>query len=478
MKFSYKLSCAIAMLLAVSLSVGGYLLVRQNFNDAINNVARQNTGRHLMEKYSLESELLSLSSKDMQADNNQIIRYGTLLSEYMGDQDRWLAVFGENKEIIYSNFPEEIIGTDQSKVLDETGSTYYFHRSGSHTVMLIASKVEGGATPLWLMSGYSMTQLFIDRDNQMNNFWRMEASVLFGSAVIIIFLSSRITRPMRRLNILSRKIAMGAYNVRTDYTGSDEIGQLGRNFDKMAVAVEQKVDALNHSLQQRDDFVGAFTHEIKTPMTTIIGYSDLLRSGEYAPEVRQKAANYIYSEAKRLESLSQKLLTLMGLTDEKATFAPHQLNSIFKQAGRSSLSAMNGVIPEFKPAGNTFVICDRDLTVDILRNLMLNASRAEPKDGKVRVHWEKQNERISIMVTDTGNGIPEAELKRILEPFYMVDKSRSREVGGSGLGLSICEKIARLHSSELEIKSVIGEGTTVSFSLELYNGEDNENEET
>ncbi|NLW77888.1 MAG: HAMP domain-containing histidine kinase [Ruminococcaceae bacterium] len=465
MRFSIKLALAITVLLAVSLSVGGYLLVRQNFQDSLQNVVRQNLNQHIMEKYTLEAELLDLTSTGIAPDDNQLRRYGQHLTEYMGGGGRWTAFYAGDLSEIYSNFDGRVSQEDRLAAT-ESGTDNYLIRpvEGGH-VMLLASNVETMGRQLWLLNGYDMDAVFGERDRQMANFLRMAAIVLAGSAVVIVLLASRLTRPIRRLNLVSRKIASGAYAVRTGFTGGDEVGQLGRNFDKMAGAVEQKVEALNASVHQRDDFVAAFTHEIKTPMTSIIGYSDILRSTEYEPAVRQKAANYIFHESKRLESLSQKLLMLMGLSQEQPVMKPVQLNTLFAVAGRSVVPLMEGTRLDFTPAGAVHVLADMDLAADLLRNLMLNAAKAEPEDEAVHISWQLEWERVRILVRDTGRGIPPEELERIIEPFYMVDKSRARASGGSGLGLALSERIAVLHGGHLQFESQVGVGTTVSFTL-------------
>src|SRR5699024_676139 len=108
--------------------------------------------------------------------------------------------------------------------------------------------------------------------------------VLLCAAVVVVLLSRRMTRPLALLNRASGEIAAGAYDRRTAVPGDDEIAQLSRSFDHMAAAVEDKVAQLELSVRQRDDFMGAFTHELKTPMTSIIGYADMLRSMHCDPD--------------------------------------------------------------------------------------------------------------------------------------------------------------------------------------------------
>ncbi len=470
MKFAYKLSMAITILLAISLSIGGYLFVRQNFLDSLEVAVEHNTNQHVLEKYSLETELFDIDATNAEYRDKNLKRYGAMMAEYLGNVPRWIGLFDESKNEIYSNFNESLPLEERVIVLQE--EKYYIRHVGKESLMLIASQLESKSGTIWLLNGYAITSIFEERERQMQTYFRMELLILAGAMIVVAILSTRLTRPIRKLNLVSRKIAAGAYDVRTKVKTEDEIGELGRNFDKMAVAVEQKVEALNESVQQRDDFVGAFTHEIKTPMTSIIGYSDILRSAEHEPEVRQKAANYIYYEAKRLESLSQKLLLLMGLSEQELHKQHVQLNTLFAMVGRSVLMLLDGIKLDFTPAGDLFIVAEIDLVCDLLRNLVLNAAKANPADKMVHIGWHMENGKVCVWVRDKGCGMQASELERIKEPFYMVDKSRARAEGGSGLGLALCEKIANLHGTTLHFESEVGKGTSVSILLERWEGAD------
>ncbi len=255
----------------------------------------------------------------------------------------------------------------------------------------------------------------------------------------------------------------GAYSQRTAIHGSDEIASLSRSFDEMAQAVEGTVQTLQQNARQKDDFVAAFTHELKTPMTSILGFADILRSGEVSPATRRTAADYIYHESKRLEALSGNLLALMGLEQQ-----PPQLEAV--PLGRV-LQSLRRALPQGSPVptlprSDAVVLAQPELLCDMLYNLIQNARKATPADGKVEVLLDETPTRLTIRVQDTGCGIPPQELARITEPFYMVDKSRAREQGGSGMGLALCARIAALHGTTLQFASVPSQGTTVSFCLQ------------
>ena len=294
------------------------------------------------------------------------------------------------------------------------------------------------------------------------------AEVVAGAAVVVWLVSRRLTHPLTVLTAASARIAAGDYALRTRMHTGDELEILSQGFDQMAGAVQDKVEALELSVQQRDDFVGAFTHELKTPMTGIIGYADLLRSMQPDPEEQREAAGAIFHEAQRLEALSGKLLQLMGLGEHAPQLVPVQLDSVFAEARRAVAPALNGCILTMQSNGLT-VQGDADLLCDLVINLVTNAAKASTPGSAIAVCAEQADGSIRLTVQDHGQGIPADKLARVVEPFYMVDKSRSRRQGGSGLGLALCSRIAQAHGGTLAMESELGKGTTVTVTLPAPN---------
>ena len=224
-------------------------------------------------------------------------------------------------------------------------------------------------------------------------------------------------------------------------TSSTEITELSQSFNTMADYVEDYIEQLKLATQNRDNFIADFTHELKTPLTSVIGYADMLRSYEMEPEQRRECADLIYKEGSRLEALSLNLLNLIVL---KKYGVKLKLN-----VEKAEVNA------------------EPSLLKTLLYNLIDNACKASESGKPVTLTGYVDSDRYRFCVTDSGCGIAEDDLAKITEPFYMVDKSRSRSMGGAGLGLSICNEIAKLHGSTLEIVSEVGKGTDISFTVSL-----------
>ncbi len=284
--------------------------------------------------------------------------------------------------------------------------------------------------------------------------------MLAVTAVTVFALSGilkRILLPLQELNETTKHMAEGSYDRRFHVLRQDEIGQLGESFNKMAEAVEVRTHSLEESEKKKTLFMGNLTHELKTPMTAITGYAQTLLAAKLSEEQQQEALMYIYEECTRLERLSKKMMKLLELEmDDGLAFAEIPVESVFAAAERSC-----GVILREKQIslkvvqhGEIFPM-DADLMTDVLVNLIDNAAKASRPGGEIIL---KAYENF-IEVQDFGCGIPEEEQGKILEPFYMIDKSRSRKNGGSGLGLALTAMIVRRHGALLEIKSEPGKGT-------------------
>ncbi|MCI9414097.1 MAG: HAMP domain-containing histidine kinase [Clostridiales bacterium] len=473
MKFSLKLVLCTTVVISVLFSAGGTIMVRQNFNHSLETAASQNNTQHSLERYAMESSMLNTIMNGEMLTNEKLAEYGKRLTGYMGEPGKQLCIYTEDCRTVFSNLRFTLSRKEAEHILSE-GETYRYRREGDTVLMLFSSRLDVANHPAYLLSAYDVTSLFTERDRQLQEYLLLDALILVASVAAVALLSLLLTAPIKKLNLASRKIAAGAYHERTDIHTSDEIGELSLSFNQMAQAVEEKIDELGQSLQQRDNFIAGFSHEIKTPMTAIIGYADLLRSAQCSKEVQLKAANYIFREGKRLEQLSRKLMDLMALTDREVELVPLEADGFFRRLRDTLSPLLGGVTLTLRGGPGTFY-GDPDLLQCLLKNLVENAVRSRPINDEVVLFWEFSNDRpsdnsrgrMAVQVSDTGRGIPPDELPHITEPFYMVDKSRTRDGGGAGIGLSLCRQIARLHGAELRFESLPDRGTTVSFELAM-----------
>ena len=286
--------------------------------------------------------------------------------------------------------------------------------------------------------------------------------MLFISGFLVYIISTLLTRPLEKLNTVTDNFSQGNFTARSDIHSGDEIGLLSDKFNHMAAAVEDHIDELNDMVHRRDQFVADFTHEIKTPMTTIIGYADTIRSVDLPREDEVKAASYIFSEGRRLEQMSSHLFDLIYLKDGEIPKQPVNTQALGK-------SVVDIILPAIEAAGLKLVYAtisgDSSLLKTVFINILDNARKASSEGGEISFTGIK-TDTYQFIVEDHGIGISEEDISRICDEFYMVDKSRSRSEGGAGLGMSLVSAILNEHNADLKIESKLGEGTkmTVTFN--------------
>lgn len=212
--------------------------------------------------------------------------------------------------------------------------------------------------------------------------------------------------------------------------------------------------------------MGYFAHELKTPMTSIIGYADLLRSHELHENERREAANYVFTEGRRLELLSLKLLDLIVLKKRDLKLVPTSVQHLVTEVVRllKPVVVKLGITVRYQ-CNDGICMLEPDLVKSLLINLADNARKALDEGGQIYIESKILSDGCVIRVADNGKGIPESELARITDAFYRVDKSRSRAQGGVGLGLSLCSEIVALHNGTMSFESAIGKGTVVTVEL-------------
>lgn len=474
MKFWKKLVLFMIATISVILSVSRYYVVRNNFLHSIENSSKQNMNQYILEKYMLSSNIIKTIQEGEEVTNERIIQYLKSLHTYMGTNSELVALYTQDYEKIYSN-AEEIDNLDITSILSKQQDHFYLQEIGNRHYMLFPSNWSINNKVIYIINAYDIELIYVERDRQMKEILIADVMILGVSSIIICVFSVFLTKPIEVLNKTSKKIALGKLDQRVNIKSKDEIGELADSFNIMSDEIESRMKELNLAIKQKDDFITGFTHELKTPMTTIVGYSDLLRLRKCDEELSRKAVQYIYQEAKRLEKLSFKLMKLMSLTNEKVELVEVNVQEWISKVvkAESEVLEKNKLEIEIEEG---MVIGDADLLEVVMRNLIENANRAEPKDNKIIVKGEKiDNGKYRISVIDKGKGIPKEHIDRVTEDFYMVDKSRNRINGGSGIGLSLVKKILTLHHSNLSIQSKENVGTIVYFELEAKKNEEKDN---
>lgn len=464
MKFSYKIILSTLTMIAIVFTLGSVYMITSNHEHLLAITKERAINAHEIEAFSLESKLMQDSTQTSQGSDeksirNRAIHYMKQFSAYSPSQTRY-ALYDDTNTPLYSTIDAKV--TPHTAQADK--ASYYMDTLHNHPTMIIVTPLSAGDFKGYFYSCQDFMSLYEERDRQYRSFLVVASVIILLSFGFIYVITQYLTKPIKRLNEASTRIAAGHYSERTSIPTKDEIGELSRNFDHMAEANEHKIQELSNSVKQREEFIASFSHEIKTPMTAILGFAEMLRTYECDEETRRKAADYIYVEGKRLEKLSYTLMQLLSL-GEKITLHSVATRALVTQLKRYYDGNGQAEIVQFQvvPA---CVQSHSELLFTLMRNLIDNAIKASKQDQCVQVIGEKQDHLYTFTVEDHGIGMTQEELKQILQPFYMADKSRARSKGGAGLGLAIAKRICDLHHTALTFTSSPNIGTRVSFTLE------------
>ena len=287
-------------------------------------------------------------------------------------------------------------------------------------------------------------------------------------ALISWALSKLVIRPIEELSSAAQNIASGNYKDRVKVTGKDEIGFLAEQFNIMADEVEQRINMLENESLRQQRFIDNLTHELRTPLTSIIGYADLLRKVDYDRELFTKSLNYIYSEGNRMLKLANTLMDVILLREKAFKLKKQPVLPLLNEVkGLLNVKAQEKGI-QLQVIGEDLELpLEKDLLKGAIINLVDNAIKASRPGTVITLGVEQVQNKPCIYVADQGKGMDELEVRKVKEPFYRVDKSRSRKEGGLGLGLAICEQIVKVHGAELVIESQVGKGTKVKIIFEI-----------
>lgn len=280
---------------------------------------------------------------------------------------------------------------------------------------------------------------------------------------VMYVITYRLTKPLRIMSIAAKKMSMGDFSTRVPTYGNDEISDLANSFNHMT-------DALVKLESTRRSFVANVSHELRTPMTTIGGFIDGIIDGTIEEDKREYYLKIVSNEIKRLARIVQSMLSLARLEsgEQKVNLSNVDLfstvcNSVISQEQR--INAKNVTVSGLEDAERIVVEADGDLIYQAVYNLIDNAIKFVNENGTISFSFERRNGEAVLKIRNTGEGIKPEELKYVFDRFYKVDRSRSINKNGSGLGLYIVKTIIDIHNGKILVRSLYGEYTEFEVIL-------------
>ena len=463
MKFKHKLVLCMVVLLGLSFGLGGTILIHRSFKTSLSSTIDSD----LLNYESIQSTLL------IAVDTNSVSSYidmSNIINQLsaQGNSNR--------KNIILRNSDMEVVSIMNSsftykemKPSDENTCNSIIWRENNNYYLQLCSSMDINTENLDISQMdivYDITSVYAARAQEQNTFRLLLIAIFVVGSITSMIAASLLTKPLEKLSSLAQHISHGDYSARLHIHSGDEIEALANDFNNMADTIEDNISELHFSMEKQEQFMGSFAHELKTPMTSIIGYADLLRSQNMSEDETNEAANYIFTEGKRLESLSLKLLDLLVVKNQETILTP-------TDPALAVRNVINVMKPELAKEHITLksscrkgcCMMDIDLFQSLIINIIDNARKAIDDNGLIHVAGTVRDDNYVIIIKDNGRGMPPEEITRISEAFYRIDKSRSRAQGGAGLGLAICSKIAEIHQAKIKYKSAVGRGTVVTITL-------------
>lgn len=440
MKFWKKIYFAVFSLFLIFLNTGIFLVFYISYSGSLNEEKTRLTGEGRMICTMFKGDVSAFGDKRVSERDIRLI-----MSDYEENfkQNQLSFRLFRNDEPVFCSE-----GFTEGKEKQENAITIARENGVQTAYLITVFEINGDRYRLDIMRPLEAVTQIWDKLKWIFLFLSAGLSVILAAVLYVIM--RRLTSPLNRLSHLTREIAAGNYE-QIENEGTDEIAELGRDFNVMTAAVQNKIES-----QQR--FVANLAHELRTPLTSIHGYAGYLLLGNMDEERKIQALHYIDNESRRMQQMTKQLLLLARVQEEPFEMDNVSVEECLREAYGSSAPLAEQKQLTVRMEGEDFCVPGvSELLICLFRNLFENAVRACRMEGEIDAGWGDG----TVRIRDNGIGMEPEELEKITEPFYRIDKARSRNSGGTGLGLALCREIADLHHAVLEYESIPGEGTTV-----------------
>ncbi|ADU31725.1 sensor histidine kinase [Evansella cellulosilytica] len=457
----------IILLISIITLVGGADWITKNFYH--DHLTHEVEGRIVSHAHLLEKEVDDLIIEYIEEIESGKNSYFMIL-----DADLSVTFMSETIEdtklhhfLSWINEHRETAGGNNEPFIERVESNIQFHIPHVWALMPI---YENGENEI---AGY----VFLDQDTGDLNHARVQLLMLLlimGGITFLVgyiftrYLTKKISKPLNKISKMTKNIADGDFDVELNIQGNDEISHLGESIQSMTKQLKEYRDSRRH-------FISHISHDLRTPITYIKGYSAVMKDAKTVEkEDLKRNLNVIYNEATRMEQLVSDLFLLTKLEEGKIKLEMELVpigvwleNLYESRALMFDQKRIKHRIEIDKHCQELMIMMDSYRMEQALINLIENAIRHTPKDGEIELILRKDDNEVTVCVKDTGCGISKHDLPHIWERFYKADASRNRNDSGTGLGLAIVKEVVEAHQGKVDVYSKLGKGTTFSIHLPL-----------
>lgn len=441
MKFNQKIFLMSHILVTIAIFIIGYLMISNNHKNNIDSQIEKSISQinRIREEFDLYGQsIIPQIAKIYRKENVSI--------EVLKDD-----------KIIYTNLIQTNQELKEKMIPQKNCINSYIEENTLFLCFQTEDSIIYTATDI----GY----IFQTREDQIQFFVKISIICSLVISVVLYISTSIITRKIKQLKQAANEVQRGNYAIEVKDLGRDEFGTLGKTFNEMTNAIHQNINNITKISDDRKNFIGNLTHEIRTPLTSIIGYSSLIKNGKACEqEVIKDYASRINEEGNYIKEISEKLMDLLLLDNEGISLHPIALSDEVTKVVKEISQVFRQADLQLEVAKNVWVNSDEILLKSLISNLVKNAIQSYDKEENQKVVI-KLNEEGILQIIDYGKGIPQEELEKIKNPFYTLNQDRNREHSGMGLGLPLCIKIVEVHKGKLEIESKKAKGTAIMIDL-------------
>lgn len=462
MKFWQKIYLVTLIIILIFLNGGIYLVFQITYQKNIETEQKRAESDYTITKNAIQKDMQALEQRGELNDTVIVSLFETyeqFYSKYNLSFQLW-----KGEQQIYSN----VADSDVKKETPKTGNKVEIHTINHMKYIYVTEEISG------LVYQYNL--VYVRPLTELNEIWSQlnlifviaSVSISVLLAIVLFLLFQHFTVPIGKLSDAANRFAEGNYKERVHIPGKDEIAELAGNFNNMASEIELKISEITLETEKKQIFIDNLAHELKTPLTSIYGYAEYMQKAKISEEDRNVSLEYMMHESKRLKNLAYALLDLALIRNDKIEFEELDTSSLLNSALRTvELKMEEKKIQVVKELSTSHIKGNKNLLESLLVNLLMNAACACEIGGEINIQisGNQDYDNRMIEITDNGIGMNEDELKRIMEPFYRVDKARSRENGGAGLGLALCKQIVEVHKGHINYYSQPKEGTSVVVEI-------------
>ena len=449
-----QIVCGMLLLILLILPVSVYMQINQSFSLSVENARESSLREEAAISRAMMMEIQqgkSSSSGGRDNTDDVIMKTSQRIARQFGSTQLEILVFLDGTPLTGPLTERTVFllnAKSRSTYLSSADeSLYVVHPLDSRTTLITVSDYSGFYTMRRQQTTYGIL---------------LCVGGLVLATILSLLISGRITRRLRILSCAADAVRSGDTFTLEPSAKRDEIARLTNGFISMHEAVEEREESLRVQSSQRQQLIDALAHEMRTPLTSVISAARLIQKDTSNDRMRHEMCDLIVKESRRLSDMDANLMKLTQMNRSELKTESFSL----KEMAQEALS----VHPDVELSGeDDTVTADRFLIIHLMRNLVSNALKSGT-ETPVRVTLHPRG----FSVSDEGRGMTAEEAAHCRQPFWKADPARTRASGGAGLGLTLCDSIAKLHNAELEIRSAPGKGTAIDFTLPLHPVEDSE----